>query len=286
MRTTLLYELIREELCDVVGEEGVDTSEAGLFCYGADYSWVSRAWVDRAQKPPLPDFIVLPQSTDEVSKVLKIANRHKIPVIPYGGGSGVNGGIQALYGGIMLDLKRMKKVIRIDEQSFTVSAQCGINGQHLEWEMNRHGLTLAHYPASEYCATLGGYLAARGSGTLSTKYGKAEEMVLSMEVVLPTGEIIRTLPVPRHATGPGIMDLFIGSEGTLGVITEATMRLDPIPEVREFQGFLFQRLEDGIEAARRIMTRRLQPCVIRLYDPPSTARFVQRVLGLQVEGAY
>ncbi len=286
MGTTLLYELIREELCDAVGEEGVDTSEAGRFCYGVDYSWVSRAWVDRARKPPVPDFVAFPQSAEEVSKVLKIANRHKVPVIPYGGGSGVNGGIQALYGGITLDLKRMKRIVRTDEQSFTVTAQCGINGQHLEWEMNRRGLTLAHYPASEYCATLGGYLAARGSGTLSTKYGKAEEMVLSLEVVLPTGEIIRTLPVPRHASGPGIMDLFIGSEGTLGVITEATMRLDPIPEVREFQGFLFRRLEDGVEAARRIMTRRLQPCVIRLYDPPSTVRFVQRVLGLQVEGSY
>ena len=284
MEKNLLYELIREELCDAVGEENVDTSEAGRFCYGADYSWVSRAWVDRAQKPMVPDFVSLPETTEEVSKVLKIANRHRVPVIPYGGGSGVNGGILASHGGIMMDLKRMKQIIRIDEKSLTVTAQAGINGQHLEWELNRHGLTLAHYPASEYCATLGGYLAARGSGTLSTKYGKAEEMVLSMEVVLPTGEIIRTLPVPRHATGPGIMDFFIGSEGTLGVITEATMRLDPIPEVREFQGFLFKNLAEGIEAARRIMTKRLQPCVIRLYDPPSTIRFIQKVLGIQAEG--
>ncbi len=286
MEKNLLFELVREELCDVVGEENVDTSEAGRFCYGADYSWVSRAWVDRGQKPMLPDFVVMPRSAGEVSRVLKIANRHKIPVTPYGGGSGVNGGTLSLYGGIAMDVKRMKEIIRIDEKSLTVTAQAGINGQQLEWELNRHGLTLAHYPASEYAATLGGYLAARGSGTLSTKYGKAEEMVLSMEVVLPTGEIIRTLPVPRHATGPGIMDLFIGSEGTLGVITEATMRLDPIPEVREFQGFLFSSLADGIEAARLIMTRRLHPCVIRLYDPPSTVRFVQKVLGVQVEGSF
>jgi alkyldihydroxyacetonephosphate synthase len=286
METDLRFEFIREEICDIVGEENVDTSEAGRFCYGVDYFWVGRLWVDRGRKPPLPDFVVRPETTDQVSRILKIANRHKVPVIPYGGGTGVNGGILALYGGMMLDLKRMKKILRIDEKSLTVTAQTGINGQHLEWELNRHGLTLAHYPASQYGATLGGYLAARGSGTLSTKYGKAEEMVLSLEVVLPTGEIIRTLPVPRHATGPGLMDFFIGSEGTLGVITEATLRVDPIPEVREFQGFLFKNLANGIEAARRIMVRRLLPCVIRLYDLPSTVRFIQRVLGIQVDGSF
>lgn len=286
MEKNLLFELVREELCDVVGDEAVDTSEAGCFCYNADYSWVSRAWVDHGQKPLVPDFVVSPQTTEEVSRILKIANRHKVPVIPYAGGSGVNGGILALYGGIMLDLKRMNRIVRIDEKSYTVTAQPGINGQALEWELNRRGLTLAHYPASQYVASLGGYLAARGSGTLSTKYGKAEELALALEVVLPSGEIVRTLPVPRHATGPGIMDFFIGSEGTLGVITEATMRVDPIPEVREFQGFLFKSLEEGIEAARLIMTKRLHPCVIRLYDPPSTQRFVQKVLGIQAEGSF
>ncbi|NWF55034.1 MAG: FAD-binding oxidoreductase [Syntrophaceae bacterium] len=282
----LLYEIIREELCDVVGEDGVDTSEAGRFCYGADYSWVSRAWVDRGMAPPLPDYVVLPHSTEEVSRVLKIANHYKVPVVPYAGGTGVNGGILALYGGIMLDLKRMKRLLRIDEKSLTVTAEAGINGEFLERELNLKGLTLGHYPASGYCATLGGYLAARGSGTLSTKYGKAEERVVAMEGVLPTGEIVRTLPVPRHATGPDFLNFFIGSEGTLGVITEVTMMVDPLPEVRDFQGFLFKSLADGIEAGRRIMTERLRPCVIRLYDPPSTIRFIQKVLGIQVEGSF
>ncbi len=98
--TKLLFEIIREEFCDAVGEDGIDTSEAGRFCYGADYSWVSRAWVDRGMTPPVPDYVVFPRSTEEVSRVLKIANRYKIPVVPYAGGSGVNGGILALYGGV------------------------------------------------------------------------------------------------------------------------------------------------------------------------------------------
>jgi alkyldihydroxyacetonephosphate synthase len=147
-------------------------------------------------------------------------------------------------------------------------------------------LTLAHYPASQYGATLGGYVAARGSGTLSTKYGKAEDMVLSLAVVLPSGEQIRTLPVPNHACGPGLLQLFVGSEGTLGVITEVTMRLDPVPQERRWRAYLFDGVRGGLEAGRRIMTQRLRPTVIRLYDENSTQRIVKRVLGLDVDGAY
>jgi alkyldihydroxyacetonephosphate synthase len=169
----------------------------------------------------------------------------------------------------------LDKIIRIDEQSMTVTAQAGINGQHLEWAINKHGLTLAHYPASQYGATLGGYVAARGSGTLSTKYGKAEDMVLRLEVVLASGEQIRTLPVPNHACGPSLLQLFVGSEGTLGIITEVTMRLDPIPEERRWRAYLFKDLRKGLEAGRRMMTRRIHPCVIRLYDENSTRRVVR-----------
>jgi alkyldihydroxyacetonephosphate synthase len=183
-------------------------------------------------------------------------------------------------------MKKMSRILRIDQESLTVTAEAGVNGQQLEWAVNRKGLTLAHYPAAEYGATLGGYLAARGSGTLSTKYGKAEDMVLSLEVVLPSGERIRTLPVPSHACGPGLLQLFVGSEGTLGVITEATMRLDPVPEVRRWRAYLFDDIRKGLEAGRRIMTKRLKPCTIRLYDERSTQKFIKRVLGLDVEGSY
>jgi len=286
MEKSLLHEMVKEEIQDIVGRDDIDFKEADKFCYASDFSWVHRVWVDRGLRPMMPDFIVFPESTEEVSRILKMANRHKISVTPYGGGTNPNGGTVPLYGGIVMDLKKMKRIIRIDETSLTVTAQAGINGQMLEWELNRHGLTLAHYPASEYCATLGGYVSTRGSGTLSTKYGKAEEMVLSMEVVLPTGQIIRTLPVPNHATGPDVFHLFIGAEGTFGVITELTMRIDPIPEVREFYGYLFESLEDGIEAGRRIMTKRIRPCAIRLYDAPSTIKFVKKVLGIDAIGSF
>jgi alkyldihydroxyacetonephosphate synthase len=282
----LLYDVIANELRDVVGSNDLTMSEAERVAYGLDAYYVPQMWMDRGLAPPQPEWIVFPGSAEEVSQIVRIASRHRVPVIPYGGGTGSQGGTIPLHGGIIVDLKKMSKILKIDEESMTVTAEAGVNGQRLEWALNRKGLTLAHYPASEYGATLGGYLAARGSGTLSTKYGKAEDMVLSLEVVLPSGERIRTLPVPKHACGPDLLQLFLGSEGTLGIITEATMRLDPLPEVRRWRAYLFDDIRKGIEAGRRIMTRRLKPCTIRLYDERSTQKIVKRVLGLDVEGCY
>ena len=145
-----------------------------------------------------------------------------------------------------------------------MTAQAGINGTQLEWALNERGLTLLHYPASANCATLGGYLAPRGSGTISTKYGKAEDLVMSLEVVLPDGSVIRTPSVPSHASGPDFMRLFLGSEGTFGIITEATMRVVRLPETRLFRAVLFKDVASGLEAGRRMMVDRLDPLVIRM----------------------
>jgi alkyldihydroxyacetonephosphate synthase len=246
---------------------------------------MSQLWLDRGERPPMPDFIVHPGSAAEIGRVMQVAAIYGRPVVPWGGGSGSQGGAAPLYGGIILDTKRLNRILEIDEQSLVVRAQTGIIGTTLEWELNERGLTLPHYPASANCATLGGYLAARGSGVISTKYGKAEDMVLSIEVVLPNGALVRTLPVPSHATGPGLLQLFVGSEGTLGVITEATMRIERLPEARLLRGVLFKDLHAALEAGRRIMTGRLQPCVLRLYDQASTTSMLKRVLGLEAEGA-
>jgi alkyldihydroxyacetonephosphate synthase len=217
---------------------------------------------------------------------MEVANKYRLPVVPWGGGSGTQGGALPIYGGILLDLKRLNRILNIDEKSLTVTAEAGINGQQLEWALNERGLMLPHYAASSNCATLGGYLAPRGSGTMSTKYGKAEDMVLGMQLVLPSGEIIRTPPVPQHASGPDWFRLFLGAEGTFGVITEATMQVDYLPEARLLRAVLFESLSDALEAGRRIMTRRLDPFVIRLYDPASTSTQVKHVLGYEYDGAY
>ncbi|MGQ9586141.1 MAG: FAD-binding oxidoreductase [Anaerolineae bacterium] len=284
--TSYQRDMVWSELVDIVGRDDVMTGAPDRLVYAVDHYWIPEMWVDRGQMPALPDFVVHPETPEEVSRILQLANTYRLPVTPWGGGSGSQGGTLPIYGGIVLDTKKLNRILGIDEKSLTVTAQAGINGQHLEWAVNQKGMTVGHYPASQRASTLGGWLAPRGSGTLSTKYGKAEDMVLSLQVVLPTGEIIRTLPTPNHATGPSLLQLFVGSEGTLGVITEATLRADPMPEERRFRSFLFSDLSNGIEAGRRIMTSRLRPAVIRLYDEVSTVKQVKRVLGLTVQGSY
>jgi alkyldihydroxyacetonephosphate synthase len=286
MRPGIQNEMIRSELAEVVGEAFISTSESDKLVYSTDWSWMPQMWLDRGQALATPDYIVHPGSAEEISVIMKIANNYHIPVVPYGGGSGTQGGALSTYGGIIIDTKRLNKIIEIDEKSLTVTAQAGINGAQLEWALNEKGLTLPHYAASSNCATLGGYLAPRGTGTISTKYGKAEDMVLSMEVVLPNGDIIRTPPVPQHASGPDFFRLFLGAEGTFGIITEATMQVDYQPETRLLRALLFDDLSNAIEAGRLMMTRRLNPLVIRLYDPNSTTSRVRKILGYELEGAY
>ena len=280
------FDMILSELADAVGEAYVSTRASDLLVYSTDWSWMPQMWLDRGGEPVAPDVIVHPGSPEEISRVLQIANVYRMPVVPWGGGSGTQGGAAPIYGGILLDVKRLDKILEIDEVSLTVRAQAGIVGTELEWALNEKGLTLPHYPASANAATLGGYLAARGSGVISTKYGKAEDLVLSIEAVMPDGTIIRTPPVRSHASGPGLLNFLVGSEGTLGVITEATMQIEHLPETRLFRAVLFDDLSEALEAGRRIMAARLQPIVLRLYDPASTASLIKRVLNLDLQGAY
>ena len=280
------FDMILSELADVVGVEHVSTRASDLLVYSTDWSWMPQMWLDRGQEPVAADVIVHPGSPEEISGVLKIANVYRLPVVPWGGGSGTQGGAAPIFGGIVLDVKRLDQILEIDEVSLTVRAQAGIVGTQLEWALNEKGLTLPHYPASANAATLGGYLAARGSGVISTKYGKAEDLVLSIQAVMPDGTIIRTPPVRSHASGPGLLNFLVGSEGTLGVITEATMQIEHQPETRLFRAMLFDDLSRALEAGRRIMVSRLEPMVLRLYDPGSTATLVKRVLNQDVQGAY
>lgn len=281
-----LMDQIAVELEALVGKEYVLSDWVDRLAYSVDYFWVARMLVDRGRDVPLPDLVVQPDQVEQVSAIVKLANQYHLPLIAFGGGSGSQGGIMPVYGGITVDLKRLNRILEINATSQTVTAQAGINGYRLEQTLNEAGFTLPHYAASVHSATLGGYLAPRGSGVLSTKYGKAEDMVLSLQVVLPNGDIIRTLPVPNHAAGPGILQLFVGAEGSYGIITEATMQIERLPQERRFQAFLFPDLHRGLEVGRKIMLDRLEPCVIRLYDEPSTRTRIKRILDLDLEGAY
>jgi alkyldihydroxyacetonephosphate synthase len=264
---TYLRGHVARELAAVVGDAHLSTDRSTLQQLAADWSWMAKYLHYRELDVPAADFAVAPANTAEVAAVLRIASTYRIPVVPRGGGSGTQGGTLAPYGGISLDLRRLDRIVEIDEESLTVTVGAGVEGPGLEEKLNEKGLTLAHYPGSYHLgATIGGFLAARGSGVVSTKYGKAENQVLQVEAVVPPGTVIRTLPVPSHAAGPDLLQTFIGSEGTLGVITEATMRVDPLPAARGFLSFSFPDIFAGMEAGRRIMTNRLRPSVIRLYD--------------------
>ena len=286
MVRAIQYEMIRSELEEIVGEKFISTKESDRLVYATDWFWVPQMWLDRGEEPAKPEYIVHPGTAEEVAEIVKVANAYRVPVIPYGGGSGSQGGALSIYGGIIMDLKRLNKILDIDEKSLTVTAEAGIIGTHLEWALNERGFTLPHYQASSNCATLGGYLSPRGSGTISTKYGKAEELVLNMQIVLPTGEIIRTPIVPIHSAGPDYFHLFLGAEGTFGTITEATMQIEYMPETRLMRALLFDSLSNALEAGRLIMTKRYDPMVIRLYDPASTASRVKAILGYELDGAY
>jgi alkyldihydroxyacetonephosphate synthase len=235
-QNSYMFDMVLFELQDVVGKNYVSTRASDKEVYSIDYFWVPEMWHDRQAgrkiTRPTADFIVHPASTEEVSKVIKIANNYKIPVTTWGGGSGSQGGALPVFGGIILDTKRLDKIYKIDEQAMTVEVGTGIIHQTLEWELEQKGLSTMHDPASARCATVGGFIAHRGTGVLSTKYGKIEDMIVNMEVVLPTGEIINTLPVPKTACGPDLNQIFIGSEGTLGIVTKVTLTIHKLPESR------------------------------------------------------
>ena len=267
---------IARELASVVGSEHVTREPGALEAAASDWSWASQYMRYRDLKHPTADLLVSPGSAEEVRRVLQVANDHGVAVVPRGGGTGTQGGVFALYGGIAVDLQRLNRILDIDEESFTVTAQAGINGPALEEVLNARGLTMPHYPGSfHFGATLGGYLAARGSGVVSTKYGKAEDLVIALDAVLPPGRMVSTLPVPNHASGPGLLQMIVGSEGTLGVITQATMRIERLPEAREFLAFNFPTIFDGMEAGRRIMIDRWRPSAIRLYDEGDTKKLAK-----------
>lgn len=280
-----LVNTIRFELEDAVGKENVSLRISDKVSHAIDYFWLPRMYADKGNLPPMADYVVYPGSAEEVSKVLVIANYYKIPVYPWGGGSGSQGGAMPVKGGILLDTKRMNKVLDFDEKSMTVTVETGMIYTQLEWYANERGYSLMHYPSSINCGTVGGFLAHNGIGVLSTKYGKIDDQCLSVEMVIPSGEILKSCPVPKHSSGPDLKHMFIGSEGTLGVMTKATFKLFKLPETRKFRAFLFKSVADGLDAGRD-MVQMIKPSIIRLYDEAETVSLIKKVIGFAKPGAF
>ncbi len=237
--------------------------------------------------PPLTA-VVMPETASEVAEVLAACADARVPVTPAGGRSGVCGGALALHGGVALDLRGLRGPVGVDDTSLLVDVRAGTFGHALEEELREdHGLTLGHRPQSIAISTVGGWLACRSAGQYSTRYGKIEDMVVGLEVALADGRLIRTGGNAQAATGPDLTQLFVGSEGTLGVITEARLRLHPLPKAERRSAWAFPSFAAGLDACRRILRRGTTPAVLRLYDPAESQRsfgHVDSVLVVLDEG--
>jgi alkyldihydroxyacetonephosphate synthase len=258
----------------------VSTDAAARAEAGRDWWPLAIGWAAQGAVPHRPALVVRPASTAQVSTVLAACNEAVIPVTPVAGRSGVCGGSIPVFGGVALDVTALDGVLEVDETSLTADVRAGTFGPDLERALGRvgNGYTLGHWPQSMDLSTVGGWLACRGAGQYSTRYGKIEDMVIGLEVVLADGRTVRTEGHgPRAATGPNLTQLFVGSEGTLGVITEARLRIHPLPPAQERRAFGFSSFAAGLAACRKILRRGATPAVLRLYDETESERhFEQR----------
>jgi len=225
----------------------------------------------RGERLPRPMAVVFPRSTEDVSSTLAWATETGTAVVPRGGGSGLTGAAQAAWRGIVLDLSFLNRLLGIDRESRTVEVEAGTHGDRLEAALGREGLTLGHDPQSLSFSSVGGWIASSSAGHASAGFGTIADMVLGLEAVLAGGEVLRLPAVPRPSAGPDLRRLLIGSEGTLAVITRATLAVAPLLEGYRWRASLFPRFEEGIAAAREITHSPVRPLVLRLFDDADAA---------------
>ncbi|MCC5951321.1 MAG: FAD-binding oxidoreductase [Acidimicrobiia bacterium] len=250
------------DVCSEVVTDPASTAEASR-----DWWPLAMIWATEGQVPARAAVVARPSSTEEVAAVAAACNEARVPLTVAAGRSGVCGASVPVHGGVVLDMCSMAGITSVDETSLVLDVAPGTFGDHLEAELrSQYGLTVGHWPQSVALSTVGGWLACRGAGQLSNRYGKIEDMVVGLDVVLANGTVVHTGGNARAATGPDLNQLFVGSEGTLGIICGARLRLHPLPPHERRAAFGFASFADGLEACRRIFRRGARPAVLRLYD--------------------
>ncbi len=256
------------------GEDGVRTSAFERVTHAVGRSLPDLLRLRRGEITALPEAVVYPAEEGAVAAVLRVAADANLAVIPFGGGSSVVGGVEprsaaGQAGALSLDTTRLDRLLRLDTESRTASFEAGIDGPALEAALAQHGYTLGHFPQSFEHSTLGGWIATRSVGQQSDGYGGIDELLVCARVVTPAG-VIRTLDVPRAASGPELNQLLLGSEGVLGVITEATVRVRPRAARSDERGMLFRSFAAGVAAVREVARAEIPVAMMRLSDAAET----------------
>ena len=248
-----IRETIKKSLIGAIGGNKVLFSDSDLQVYRLES--FSRLMSDEEKGRSSPDFAVLPETTADVQAIVKIASEFEVPLIPKGGGSNLVGMLVPIIGGIVVDTIKMKKIIEISVPNLSVTVQPGITLKELDEELSKHGLALNQLQGSYKVATIGGSISTSGFPRKHNKYGAISDRVMSLEVVLADGRILRTGPkVLYTSTGYRLHQLFIGAEGTLGVITEATLRVEPLPEMEDAVMAYYDDFSQALKVATRVKT--------------------------------
>ncbi len=264
---------LKSALEAAVGDEHVSTDPLDRVVHTRGKSVRDLVRQRRGDLPRMPDVVVRPADEAQVEAVMRAALDADAVIIPFGGGSSISGSVEAQPGErrpvLSLDMSRLDRVLGIDQSARLARVQAGVFGPELERQLNERGYTFGHFPDSFTHSTLGGWIATRSSGMQSDRYGDIADLTRGMRVVTPTG-ILHVRPVPSTSTGPSVREMVLGSEGRLGVITEATVHVRRRPAQRKILGYLFPTWPDGLAAVRDIAASEAAPSVTRVSDAPET----------------
>ncbi|OEU71282.1 MAG: glycolate oxidase subunit GlcD [Desulfuromonadales bacterium C00003093] len=260
------------KLREIVGKEHVETDKADLICYS----------YDATQRKFLPDVVVHPGTPQEISRIMQLVNEHKIPVFPRGAGSGFTGGSLPTKGGIVLVMTRLDRILEIDEENLVATVEPGVVTEQFQQAVEKVGLFYPPDPASLKFSTLGGNVAECAGGPRCVKYGVTKDYILGLEVVTPTGDIIKTGgPTMKGVVGYDLTKLMCGSEGTLAVITKIIIKLLPLPEAKKTMLVLFDSIDGAAQAVSAIIRGKIIPTTLEFMDG-RTIDCVRQATDLQV----
>src|SRR5690625_2935516 len=254
----MLSENFKKKLESIVGIENVEDSHATLLAYSYDST---------PQFQAKPDCVVSPRNTDEVAAIVKLCNNEKIPIVPRGSGTNLCAGTTPVEGGIVILFKHLDQILEIDQENLTVTTQPGVVTTDLINAVEAVGLFYPPDPGSMNISQIGGNIGENSGGMRGLKYGVTRDYVLGLEIVLPNGEIIRTGgKLAKDVTGYDVTRLYVGAEGTLGIVTETTLKLIPIPETKKTMLAMYHNLEAAAETVSAIIANRMIPATLEFLD--------------------